>query len=173
MPDLYFGIQLEAPPSYRVEMLRFGTGSCGALVCLLLEFYRLLGIALRFMLAAWFRLPVLRPRWRLAGRRWSGFMCSGFGGRTSVTAGTIFERTRTPLTVWFNACWLLATGKDGMSALSVKRTLDIGSYQTAWAVLHRLRSVPGATRAGSVGRASGHPPSLDRPSANRPWRNSG
>jgi transposase-like protein len=53
------------------------------------------------------------------------------------------------LTVWFNACWLLAIGKDGMSALSLKRTLDIGSYQTAWAMLHRLRSVlvrPGRDR---------------------------
>ena len=76
-------------------------------------------------------------------------MCCGCGARTSVTAGTIFERTRTPLTVWFNACWLFATGKDGMSALSLKRTLDIGSYQTAWAMLHRLRSVlvrPGRDR---------------------------
>lgn len=76
-------------------------------------------------------------------------MCSGCGARTSVTAGTIFDRTRTPLTVWFNACWLLATGKDGMSALSLKRTLDIGSYQTASAMLQRLRSVlvrPGRDR---------------------------
>lgn len=84
--------------------------------------------------------------WRLADGR---FMCSGCGGRTSVTAGTIFDRTRTPLTVWFTACWLFATGKDGISALSLKRTLDIGSYQTVWAMLHRLRSVlvrPGRER---------------------------
>jgi hypothetical protein len=33
-----------------------------------------------------------------------------------VTAGTIFDRTRTPLTVWFTACWLFATAKDGISA---------------------------------------------------------
>ena len=76
--------------------------------------------------------------WRLADAR---FKCSGCGGRTSVTAGTIFDRTRTPLTVWFTACWLFASGKDGISALSLKRTLEIGSYQTAWAMLHRLRSV--------------------------------
>ncbi len=76
--------------------------------------------------------------WRVGDGR---FMCSGCGGRTSVTAGTIFDRTRTPLTVWFSACWLFATGKDGISALSLKRTLEIGSYQTAWAMLHRLRSV--------------------------------
>ncbi len=88
--------------------------------------------------------------WRLGDGR---FMCSGCGGRTSVTAGTIFDRTRTPLTVWFSACWLFATGKDGISALSVKRTLEIGSYQTAWAMLHRLRSVlvrPGRDRLAGV-----------------------
>lgn len=84
--------------------------------------------------------------WRLGDGR---FMCSGCGQRTSVTAGTIFDRTRTPLTVWFTACWLFATSKDGISALSLKRTLEIGSYQTAWAMLHRLRSVlvrPGRDR---------------------------
>lgn len=84
--------------------------------------------------------------WRLGDGR---FMCSECGNRSSVTAGTMFDRTRTPLTVWFNVCWLFATGKDGVSALSVKRTLEIGSYQTAWAMLHRLRSVlvrPGRER---------------------------
>lgn len=88
--------------------------------------------------------------WRLADAR---FKCSGCGGRTSVTAGTIFDRTRTPLTVWFTACWLFASGKDGISALSLKRTLEIGSYQTAWAMLHRLRSVlvrPGRERLTGV-----------------------
>ncbi len=84
--------------------------------------------------------------WRLGDGR---FMCSGCGRRTSVTAGTIFDRTRSPLTVWFMACWHFATGKNGVSALSLKRTLEIGSYQTAWAMLHRLRSVlvrPGRER---------------------------
>ena len=84
--------------------------------------------------------------WYLRDRR---IMCATCGDRTSVTAGTIFERTRTPLTVWFTAGWLFATGKDGISALSLKRTLEIGSYQTAWAMLHRLRSVlvrPGRAR---------------------------
>lgn len=76
-------------------------------------------------------------------------MCRQCGDRLSVTAGTIFERTRTPLTVWFTSCWLFASGKDGISALSLKRTLAIGSYQTVWAMLHRLRSVlvrPGRDR---------------------------
>ena len=69
-----------------------------------------------------------------------------------MTAGTIFDRTRTPLTVWFTACWLFATAKDGISALSLRRSLEIGSYQTAWAMLGRLRSVlvrPGRDLRGS------------------------
>jgi transposase-like protein len=89
--------------------------------------------------------------WALGDGR---FKCGGCGRRTSVTAGTIFDRTRTPLTVWFHACWLFATAKDGISALSLQRALEIGSYQTAWAMLGRLRSVlvrPGRDRlAGAV-----------------------
>lgn len=68
-------------------------------------------------------------------------MCPECGERSSATAGTIFHRTRTPLTVWFMACWLFATQKDGICALALQRALGIGSYQTAWAMLHRLRSV--------------------------------
>ena len=77
------------------------------------------------------------------------FECAACHRRTSVTAGTIFDRTRTPLTVWFTACWLFATQKDGISAQSLQRSLEIGSYPTAWAMLHRLRSVlvrPGRDR---------------------------
>src|SRR3954469_10814355 len=84
--------------------------------------------------------------WRLGDGR---FECSGCGRRTSVTAGTMFDRTRTPLTVWFTPCWQFAAAKDGISALSLQRSLEIGSYQTAWAMLHRLRSVlvrPGRER---------------------------
>ncbi len=84
--------------------------------------------------------------WRLGD---ACFECAGCGSRTSVTAGTVFDRTRTPLTVWFTACWMFATQKDGVSALSLQRALQIGSYQTAWAMLGRLRSVlvrPGRDR---------------------------
>lgn len=84
--------------------------------------------------------------WRMDDGR---FKCAACGSRTSVTAGTIFDRTRTPLTVWFTACWLFTTAKDGVSAMHLKQVLDIGSYQTAWAMLHRLRSVlvrPGRDR---------------------------
>ena len=89
--------------------------------------------------------------WELADDRYE---CRECHERFSATAGTIFHKTRTPLTVWFTACWLFATQKDGISALSLKRSLEIGSYQTAWAMLHRLRWVlvrPGRERlAGDV-----------------------
>jgi transposase-like protein len=84
--------------------------------------------------------------WRLGDGR---LRCGSCRSATSVTAGTIFDKTRTPLTVWFTACWLFATQKDGVSAQSLQRALEIGSYQTAWAMLHRLRSVlvrPGRER---------------------------
>jgi Transposase zinc-ribbon domain len=90
--------------------------------------------------------------WRLGDGR---IMCAACGRRTSVTAGTIFDRTRTPLTVWFAACWSFGTAKDGISALGLQKALEIGSLQTAWAMLHRLRSVlvrPGRELlAGAVG----------------------
>jgi transposase-like protein len=84
--------------------------------------------------------------WRLGDGR---LECAGCQARTSTTAGTIFDRTRTPLTVWFTACWMFATDKGGVSALGLQRALEIGSYQTAWTMLHRLRSVlvrPGRER---------------------------
>jgi transposase-like protein len=56
-----------------------------------------------------------------------------------VTAGTIFQDTRTPLTVWFRAMWWVTTQKNGVSALGLQRVLGLGSYQTAWAWLHKLR----------------------------------
>jgi transposase-like protein len=77
------------------------------------------------------------------------YKCASCKAQTAVTAGTLFDRRRTPLTVWFAACWQFATAKDGVSALALQRTLEIGSYQTAWAMLHRLRSVlvrPGRDR---------------------------
>lgn len=65
--------------------------------------------------------------------------CSTCRTRTSVTADTIFHRTLTPLTVWFAAGWHMTTAKNGVSAKTLHRLLGFGSYQTAWAMLHRYR----------------------------------
>ncbi len=74
--------------------------------------------------------------WRTAGRLW---MCSGCGLKTSVTAGTIFHRSHTPLSTWFAAVWFVCSQKNGVSALGLQRVLGFGSYETAWAWLHKLR----------------------------------
>ena len=90
--------------------------------------------------------------------RWpQGFSCPGCGSQTSwltarnllhckqchrqtsVTAGTVFEGTRKPLRVWFQAIWYLTNQKLGVSALGLKRVLGLGSYQTAWTWLHKMR----------------------------------
>ena len=65
--------------------------------------------------------------------------CRQCGSEISVTAGTIFDRTRMPLRSWFAAMWVVTSQKDGASALGLKRVLGLGSYQTAWAWLHKLR----------------------------------
>lgn len=65
--------------------------------------------------------------------------CGGCGRQTSVTAGTIFQDTRTPLPVWFRAMWWVTTQKNGASALGLQRVLGLKSYETAWTWLHKLR----------------------------------
>jgi len=90
--------------------------------------------------------------------RWpDGFVCPRCGGRTawsmkrglwlcgqcrcqvSVTAGTIFQDSHLSLTTWFRAMWHVTTQKNGVSALGLQRVLGLGSYKTAWALLHKLR----------------------------------
>lgn len=67
------------------------------------------------------------------------YQCSLCGLQTSVIAGTVFEGTRKPLTIWFRAIWFVVSQKNGASALGLKRVLGLGSYQTAWAWLHKIR----------------------------------
>ena len=109
----------------------------------------------------------------LEGIRWrDGFVCSSCGeigeafhgsrGRwicrhcryqCSVTAGTILDKTRTPLRNWLAAVWYVVNQKQGVNALGLQRVLGLGSYQTAWAMLHRLRRAmirPGRERLHGV-----------------------
>ncbi len=65
--------------------------------------------------------------------------CAACGHQTSVTAGTIFQGTRTPLTLWFRAIWWVTSQKQGASALGLQGILGLGSYRTAWTWLHKLR----------------------------------
>ena len=66
-------------------------------------------------------------------------LCPNCRRQVSVTANTIFEKTRKPLQLWFLAIWELTSQKYGANALGMKRVLGLGGYLTAWAWLHKLR----------------------------------
>jgi transposase-like protein len=97
------------------------------------------------------RLFLAKLRWR------NGFVCPACGKvslgwnesrnrigcaicrhQTSVTTGTILQKTRIPLTAWLDGAWFLTTPKIGCSAKSLQRALGIG-YRTAWTMLQRYR----------------------------------
>lgn len=67
------------------------------------------------------------------------YLCASCRFQVSVTAGTIFQDTRKPLTLWFRAIWYATSLKPGVSALGLQRVLGLGSYRTAWTWLHKLR----------------------------------
>lgn len=71
----------------------------------------------------------------------------------SIAAGTIFQDSHLPLTIWFRAMWQVTSQKNGISALGLQRVLGLGSYKTAWAMLHKLRRAmvrPGRDRLDGV-----------------------
>jgi ribosomal protein L37AE/L43A len=70
----------------------------------------------------------------------SYWQCSACRTQTSLTAGTIFDASKLPLTIWFLAMYFLTQTKTGMSALELHRHLGI-SYRSAWLVKHKLMQV--------------------------------
>lgn len=105
----------------------------------------------------WFATEEACERYLLAQRWPDGFECPDCGGsrawknsrgwlecaachhQTSVTAGTLFHRSRIPLRMWFLAMWFICTSKTGVSAAGLKRLLGLKSMQTAFSWLQRLR----------------------------------
>lgn len=77
-----------------------------------------------------------RKSYYLAHRRL--FQCQACHFQTSVTANTIFHKTRTPLKKWFWAIYLVATHKNGIAARHIHRQLAMGS-KTAWTMIHKIR----------------------------------
>ncbi len=74
--------------------------------------------------------------WSMTRGRW---LCGNCRYQAPLTAGTIFQDSHLPLTTWFRALWYVTTQKSGVSALGLQRVLGLGSYRTAWAMLHKLR----------------------------------
>ena len=67
------------------------------------------------------------------------FHCATCGRQASIVVGTIFQDTRKPLRLWFQAMWYVVNQKQGVSALGLQKALGLGSYRTAWTWLHKLR----------------------------------
>jgi len=65
--------------------------------------------------------------------------CSKCEHQASITGGTIFHGTRKPLLLWFHIIWWVVAQKTGASAYNLKDFMGFGSYETAWAWLHKLR----------------------------------
>jgi transposase-like protein len=88
--------------------------------------------------------------WSVRRNRW---LCGYCRYEMSVTAGTVFQDSHLPLTIWFRAMWQITSQKNGISALGLQRVLGLGSYKTAWAMLHKLRRAmvrPGRERLDGV-----------------------
>lgn len=83
------------------------------------------------------------PRCGVIGKAWpigdTRYKCASCRFMTTVIAGTIFQGTRKPLTLWFRAIWYITSQKHGTSALGLQKVLGLGSYETAWTWLHKIR----------------------------------
>lgn len=113
----------------------------------LLDFQKLFSTeaACERYLARWrwpngFRCPKCSGKgaWRLSRRRL--YQCKSCRQQVSVTAGTALHRSKLPLRVWFWAIFLVGRHKKGISALQLQQDLGIGSYRTAWLLLHKIRA---------------------------------
>ena len=66
-------------------------------------------------------------------------ICAACRQQISVTAGTLFDKTRKPLRSWFHVAWEITNAKQGVNALTMRHRLGLRSYQTAWSWLHKFR----------------------------------
>ena len=121
------------------------------------EFFRDVGACLAYLARLRWPGGFVCPGCGWGGEPWHSSdglrVCPGCQRRTSVLSGTLFHRTRTPLRTWFLAAWEITGQKYGANALGLQRVLGLGSYQTAWAWLHKFRRAmvrPGRDRLDGI-----------------------
>jgi transposase-like protein len=78
------------------------------------------------------------------------YYCNACKGQFTVTVGTLFERSKVPLTKWWMAARMFNSGKNGVSAHEIHRTLGV-TYKTAWFMMHRLREAVNVLNPGAMG----------------------
>jgi len=86
----------------------------------------------RVSLVRGLQVPPMHARSRL---RAGGTKTLAVRHQVSLTSGTILHHTKTPLTLWFWAAYLMTTDKRGVSALLLQRQLGLQRYETAWMIL--------------------------------------
>ena len=78
------------------------------------------------------------------------YYCNECQGQFTVTVGTVLERSKIPLTKWLMAAHMFNSGKNGVSAHEIHRTLGV-TYKTAWFMMHRLREAMNELNPGAMG----------------------
>jgi transposase-like protein len=78
-----------------------------------------------------------RQFWKSKRLQW---ICAKCRLHTRVLAGTLFQDTKLPLTLWVQMIWWFVGPKNGASALALMQNFGIGSYRTSWKLLGKLRS---------------------------------
>src|SRR5512144_623377 len=99
------------------------------------------------------------------------YACADCGRQVSVIAGTIFEQSKKPLALWFRAIFEVTASKQGISAAELQRKLGLGSYQTAWSWLQKIRSaVVGPNREPLAGEVEIDESYVGSPEPGKPGR---
>lgn len=93
-----------------------------------------------------------RKGWRVGGGRGDAGLweCAGCHRQTSVTAGTALHRSKLPLRAWFTALHIVTSHSNGISALQLQSQLGLGSYNTAWLLLRKIRAAMAAPEGGAL-----------------------
>jgi transposase-like protein len=81
--------------------------------------------------------------------------CNDCRKKFTVTSHTVMHRSHVPLTTWILAIFLMCSSKKGASALQIKRQLNLGNYQTAWHLCHRIRLAMKEGQFGKMGQDGG------------------
>src|SRR6202165_1980889 len=97
--------------------------------------------------------------YRFATRSSVVLRCRACKKNTSLTAGTVMQSSHMPLSTWFWGAYLMTTQTPGQSAIQFQRQLDIATYETAFAMLHKLRAGMVRPDRDTIGKP--HPVEID------------
>lgn len=79
-----------------------------------------------------------RKHYRVSGR--TAYACDHCGNHIYPLAGTVFQKTSTPLRLWFYAIYLMGSTRCGISAKQIQRETGV-TYKTAWRMFKQVRSL--------------------------------